>query len=234
MLQQTQTQRVLQKYHEFLKKFPSWRALSKAPLADVLRTWSGLGYNRRAKFLHEAAKIIVSEHRSKLPKTIEALRSLPGIGEYTAGALLAFIYNQPIVCIETNIRTVFIDRFFKHAKGKISDAEILPLIQQTVDTKSPRKWYYALMDFGVELKSNGRSQNHMSASITKQSPFKGSRREIRGAILKLLARDKRIQERSLPKILKKDQIVVYSVVSDLKDEGLIVKKNQFLHLAGDI
>ena len=112
MLQQTQVPRVIEKYEEFLKAFPNIRALSKAPLSDVLRLWNGMGYNRRAKFLREAAKIIVERHGGRVPRDAAALRKLPSIGPYTASAVRVFAFKEPDVLIETNIRAAFIHHFF--------------------------------------------------------------------------------------------------------------------------
>jgi A/G-specific adenine glycosylase len=112
MLQQTQVDRVIPKFELFMLTFPSILSLSKASLADVLIAWNGLGYNRRAKYLHESAKKIVSDFEGKIPQSYEKLTSLPGVGPNTAGAILAYSYNQPVVFIETNIRTVYFHHFF--------------------------------------------------------------------------------------------------------------------------
>ncbi len=112
MLQQTQVPRVIEKYEEFLKKFPYVRTLAKAPLAEVLKVWSGLGYNRRGKYLHDAAKEIVGKYGGRVPRDAAALRALPGIGDYTASAMRVFAFNEPDVLIETNIRAAFIHNFF--------------------------------------------------------------------------------------------------------------------------
>ncbi len=130
MLQQTQAERVVPKFTAFMKKFPTPQALAKAPLADVLSMWQGLGYNRRALFLKRSAEEVVSKHSGKIPNTLESLNALPGVGPYTAGAILTFAFNKPCVFIETNIRTVFIHHFFKNTRNKISDEKLLPLIKE--------------------------------------------------------------------------------------------------------
>ena len=112
MLQQTPVDRVLPKYQEFLKQFPSIKKLAAASLGDVLRAWQGLGYNRRAKYLHQCAAVIIYDNGGIWPRTVNELQALPGIGPYTAGAVMAFAYNQPIPIIETNIRTVYLHHFF--------------------------------------------------------------------------------------------------------------------------
>ena len=112
MLQQTQVPRVTVKYAEFIAAFPDVRSLAAASLDEVLQVWRGLGYNRRALMLKRAAEEIVVRFGGAVPDDPSALRSLPGIGPYTAGAVLAFAFNRPEVIIETNIRTVFIHHFF--------------------------------------------------------------------------------------------------------------------------
>ena len=154
MLQQTQVARAIEKYNLFIKQFPNIQLLAQAPLSEVLKLWSGLGYNRRAKFLHAMAKTIVTDYDGVFPRTQAALKSLPGIGDYTAGAIAAFAFNNEAFCIETNIRTVYIHHFFPDQKN-ISDAVLLPHIKNTLDTKHPREWYWALMDYGSFLKSQG-------------------------------------------------------------------------------
>ncbi|MHB8860568.1 MAG: HhH-GPD family protein, partial [Minisyncoccota bacterium] len=118
MLQQTQVNRVLPIYAEFTRRFPTARKLAAAPLSEVLRSWQGLGYNRRAKMLHAAAKALSEISRSNLKNLasrfdldISELEKLPGVGPYTARAVAAFAYNQDSIVIETNIRTAIIHHF---------------------------------------------------------------------------------------------------------------------------
>ncbi len=185
MLQQTQVERVLPKYTVFLKKFPTLATLASVALGDVLREWQGLGYNRRAKMLHACAQAVVREYKGRLPRTHSELMKLPGIGHYTAGAVMAFAYGESIPIIETNIRTVYIHHFF-HDDTDVLDADIQKIVARTLDTVNPREWYYALMDYGVFLKKTVGNQNTRSKHYTKQSIFKNSDRQIRGAILRLL------------------------------------------------
>ena len=201
MLQQTQVGRVIEKYREFLKAFPTVKVLASASLAEVLRVWQGMGYNRLARYLRDAAQKIVSEHRGRVPKTERDLRALPGIGHYTANAILTFAHNEPRVFIETNIRRVFIHHFFQlgcfvpklpaklgnETPKLVSDKEILLLVEATLDTENPREWYYALMDYGAHLPKVARTNaNTQSKHYAKQSAFKGSLRELRGKIIRML------------------------------------------------
>lgn len=215
MLQQTQTSRVTEKYAAWLERFPTVRSLAQAELSDVLSLWNGLGYNRRAKFLHEACKRICTEYGGIVPDDAETLDALPGIGVYTARAICAFAFGKAEVFVETNIRAVFIHGFFAGeaadgdggenggagggtgtdrdagaASPAVPDSDILPLVEQTLDVKDPRTWYYALMDYGAHLKKTAANPSRKSASYARQSAFRGSLREARGAILRQLSRQK--------------------------------------------
>jgi A/G-specific adenine glycosylase len=189
MLQQTQVARVAGHYPEFLAAFPTATHLAAAPLADVLRSWTGLGYNRRALHLHRTAAILVDRHAGDVPHTRRALLALPGVGEATAGAVLAFAFGQPSVFIETNIRRAFLAGFFADAGAlgiRVHDAALLPLVAATRDRRQPREWYYALMDYGAGLARGGVNVNRASAQYTRQSPFQGSTRQLRGAVIRQL------------------------------------------------
>jgi A/G-specific adenine glycosylase len=185
MLQQTQAERVIPKYESFLKKFPSLTSLAKASLGEILREWQGLGYNRRAKMLHECAKEIIKKFRGRTPKSYEELMELPGVGSYTAGAVMAFAFNTPVPIIETNIRAVILHHFFGD-RTDVGDKEIMHYIERTLDKKSPQEWYYAMMDYGAFIKKEYGNPNGRSKHYTKQSTFKGSDRQIRGAIVRML------------------------------------------------
>ena len=184
MLQQTQVSRVIEKYKEFLKKFPTVRALAKAPLSDVLKIWSGLGYNRRGKYLHDAAKKVVADFNGNFKKALE--HPLPGVGPYTRAAVKAFAFNEPGEIIETNVRTAFIHHFYRgrFSVKKMSDKDLLPILRLAAKGQDPREWHWALMDYGSYLKRSGVRNNSRSAHYTKQSKFEGSLRQVRGQILR--------------------------------------------------
>ena len=186
MLQQTQVVRVMAKYEEFLSLFPTVDSLAQAPLGAVLTLWQGLGYNRRAKLLHACAQTVVREYKGVWPRDITLLRSLPGIGPYTAGAVAAFAFSIPSTIIETNVRTVYLHHFYPD-ETNVSDALLLPIIKATLDQTDPRSWYYALMDYGSHLKQTVGNKNTQSKHYTKQSKFEGSDRQIRGAIIRALS-----------------------------------------------
>ncbi len=189
MLQQTQVSRVLPKYDEFLSLFPDPRTLAEAPLSAVLAAWQGLGYNRRALALHRAARAVMSQHRGRIPSSVTELRRLPGIGPATAAAVCVFAYDDPLVFIETNIRSAFLHHFFRESPA-VPDADILPLIEATLDRENPRDWYYALMDYGAWVKKTQPNPSRRSKHHTKQTSFQGSRRQLRAQVLRLLLETK--------------------------------------------
>ncbi len=187
MLQQTQVARVIPKYKNFIKLFPSFKSLSQVPLSKVLGEWQGLGYNRRAKFLHETAKIITKEYKGKFPKEVREIEELPGIGLYTARAISTFAFNNPEVFIETNIRTVFTHFYRGPTSAKsVDDKELMPLIERDLKKSKmePRDFYAALMDYGSYLKASGVRINNKSKHYIKQSKFEGSTRQKRAAALR--------------------------------------------------
>jgi A/G-specific adenine glycosylase len=186
MLQQTQVIRCIPIYQKLIYQFSTVSSLAAAPLSEVLIAWSGLGYNRRAKYLHQAAQMVVGDFNGKFPRSEAELVKLPGVGTNTAGAIMAYAFNEPVVFIETNIRTVFIHHFFK-GEADIPDTAIAKLVEQTLDTQNPRVWYWALMDYGSFLKKSVGNLNTLSKHYVKQSPLEGSHRQIRGQVLRLLA-----------------------------------------------
>ncbi|MES2668232.1 MAG: A/G-specific adenine glycosylase [Patescibacteria group bacterium] len=229
MLQQTQVERVIPFYRVFLKSFPTAKALARAPLGDVLLHWQGLGYNRRAKMLHEAAKAVVREHGGKMPSGIETLETLPGVGHYTARAVAAFAGNKDVVFVETNLRTAVIHHFYPDQE-KVDDKEVISILEKSLPKGNARQWYSALMDYGASLKRAGIRVNAKSAGYKKQSAFAGSGREARGGILKALAKGPQ-SAAYLIGILGPDRSEQVSAqLGKLLAEGLIEKKRSAYQL----
>jgi A/G-specific adenine glycosylase len=224
MLQQTQVERVHGKYLEFINAFPDFDSLSKASQKDVLALWQGLGYNRRALALKRLAENVVSMHGGALPRNVEALSSLPGIGKTTAGEILAFAFNIPSVFIETNIRRVFIHEFFD-GEDDVKDREILPLVEATVDEENPREWYWALMDYGSMLKRHVVNPNRRSAHYTRQTPFEGSDRRIRGLVVKRLLNHMPLSAERLVKETGVGLDHLKRILAGLVGEGFICEDN---------
>jgi A/G-specific adenine glycosylase len=220
MLQQTQTYRVAPKYREFITRFPTFSDLARASVKDVVATWSGLGYNRRALFLQKSAQIIEHEYNGILPNKSEILITLPGIGKATAASICAFAFNMPTIFIETNIRTVYIHHFFAGSQ-QVTDAEIIPLVTQTIDEQNAREWYYALMDYGVMLKQTIPNPSKRSAHYTIQSKFAGSDRQIRGMILKLLTTEILSKQQLFDSIDRQPERIE-KILNQLINEGFIV------------
>jgi A/G-specific adenine glycosylase len=230
MLQQTQVDRVREKYTGFLSRFPDIESLAGASTEEVLAEWQGLGYNRRALALKKAAGEIVQRFGGFIPEDEKSLRSLPGIGPYTAAAILAFAFNRPVVMIETNIRRVFIHCFFRD-RTEVSDEEILPLIQETLDRENPQEWYNALMDYGWYLGATIENPNRRSRHYQRQAPFEGSNRQIRGRILKLLVGGGDTGIVDLCRNLDLPASAIGPVLSQLENEGFITRKGDRVRIA---
>ncbi|MHC1692062.1 MAG: DNA repair protein [Sphaerochaetaceae bacterium] len=184
MLQQTQTERVLPKYAEFLSIWPDFSSIARSPLLEILSRWKGLGYNRRALALRNIA--MKSEaYGWTLPDDYATLLEFPMIGPATASAILSFCYGKPSIYLETNIRRVMIHQFFP-GEESVGDAAIKMVLGQLVDMQSDFKhWYYALMDYGVFLKRMIPNPNRYSAHYKRQGKFEDSNRQIRGMLLLL-------------------------------------------------
>ena len=233
MLQQTQTSRVIFKFQQWIEKFPNFKTLAQASNHEVLATWQGLGYNSRGLRLARAAQIIIDQFDGELPQSLEELQSLPGIGPNTAGSIAAFAFNKPVTFIETNIRTVFLHEFFSD-KTLVCDKEILKLVEQTVDKHNPRDWYYALMDYGVYLKKELKINNKKSKQYARQSKFIGSRRQVRGAIIRILSKMKKLPEEDLLFLLEQElpdnKHSFDTVLQELIQEKLVFHNDQNVFL----
>jgi A/G-specific adenine glycosylase len=224
MLQQTQVARVLTKYPEFIQRFPDFKSLASAPLTDVLLIWQGMGYNRRAKYLHDSAREIVKQYKGSLPKDIEKLGSLPGIGPATAGSIACFAFNAPTIFIETNVRRSILFHFFPE-ESEVLDIAVRAVVEkcmqyiQKYENISPREWYWALMDYGSYLKTVVDNPNKRSKHYVKQSRFEGSDRQVRGELLRQYLKLGRVKLTS-PREKK--------IWKDLIGEGLVAEKSEKL------
>lgn len=227
MLQQTQVDRVIPKFEAFIARFPDEEALAKAPLGDVLTMWNGLGYNRRAKYLHDAAKMIIDEFGGQFPSDYEQLLRLPGVGPNTAGAILTYAFNRPAVFIETNVRTVYFHHFFEDG-DKVSDAQLKKAVGETMGKDSPREFYWALMDYGTQLKKQGVGRIRQSAHYKKQSALKGSIREIRGQIVRVLTAGGLTREDLVKKVDFDERFD--TALKGLLADGLVMAIRDQLHL----
>lgn len=220
MLQQTQVKRVIPFYKKFIKRFPTPAHLASSSLAPVLQLWQGLGYNRRAKLLHTAAKEFQRFNLATRLNLVKILEELPGVGPYSARAIVAFAFNQNVIFVETNIRTAVIHHFFPKRK-KVGDAEIEKILTCALPKGRARDWYSALMDYGAYLKRSGISHNAKSKKYAKQSRFASSLREARGAILRAI-----LAGSSLVPLRKRFSDRFTSALATLRKEGLVPLTSQ--------
>ncbi len=229
MLQQTGADRVKSRFEPFLGRFPDFPTLAQATPGEVLAAWQGLGYNRRALALKSLAERVTNDFGGLLPEDEHQLRTLPGIGPYTAAAVLVFAFNQPVVMIETNIRRVFIHCFFQDRTG-ISDSEIRPLVRDTLDRGNPCGWYNALMDYGAFLSTLPGNPNRRSRHYQRQSRFEGSVRQVRGRILRILLESGQLTETILCGKLDISPAAIEPVLRGLEEEGFIERQKEMVSI----
>ncbi len=215
---------VTPRYRAFLKRFPSFRRLAEASVAEVITAWKGLGYNRRALALLECARVITRQYHGRLPRSVETLVRLPGIGPATAAAIVVYAFNTPHTFIETNVRRVFLHFFFPARTG-VPDSEILPIVEKTMDRRNPRDWFYALMDYGAFLAKGSEGEQaarsaRRSARYRRQSSFEGSVRQLRGRILSVLIRGGHRTRSQIEKEVGPDQRLP-AALEQLEAEGFL-------------
>jgi A/G-specific adenine glycosylase len=180
--------------------------------------------------LKKAAEIIISDFGGVVPETVEELMELPGIGHATASAIVAYAFNKPVVFVETNIRTVYLYFYFKN-KQHISDKLLAEMVEKTMDRANPRQWYYALTDYGNFLKTKEKFKNTQSKHYVKQSKFKGSNRQVRGMVLKLLTQRKHMLFEDISKMTKRDPQTIQTVIDQLVSEDLVVCNKSYYKIA---
>jgi A/G-specific adenine glycosylase len=224
MLQQTQVARVVPRFEAFLRLFPTLEALAGRPLADVLRSWRGLGYNNRAERLWRCARVSVARSSPgrpvSLPDTLEGLLTLPGIGPYTARAVMVFAHNADLAAVDANVR-----RVLTHELDLTPDLGPLAL-QAVADAVLPRgrslDWHNALMDYG-SLVLTARATG--IAPRTRQGAFEGSRRWYRSRLLRALLDDGAQDVVSLAQRLQADALFVEELCRALEDDGLVCRRD---------
>lgn len=228
MLQQTQVSRVLKYYPKFLHRFSTPHSLASAPRYEIMRLWQGMGYNRRAIMLQMAAQYIVRHLKGIIPSQKDDLVKLPGVGPATAGAVTAFAYNKPVILVETNIRRAVLHHFFSR-KSKVLEEDIEKILKRTLNLRRPREWYWALMDYGASLpRISGSNDNIRSATYRVQRKFRGSRRQIRGEIVKQLAGGapqaiyaKQLSTNVMNETEKFSQATFISILNSLRQDGIV-------------
>lgn len=225
MLQQTQVERVIPKYEAWLKKWPTWEALAAASRRELLQVWSGLGYNRRAIYLGRLAESVVNRFSGRLPDDPKLLQTLPGIGPYTAHAVLIFAFNKSLVTIDTNIRRVLIHEF--NLAGDVTRAELEHLAQKLLPRGRSRDWHNALMDYSRAALPARLPAAQPSA---KQPSFRGSRRQIRGEIIRRLTVSRRVTIDRIAGDMKRSIQEVTEAAEALRREQLIKIGKRFITL----
>ncbi len=238
MLQQTQVPRVIPKYIAWLEAFPTVKQLATAKTSDVLRLWSGLGYNRRALFLQRAAQKIVADFNGTFPQSEKELRLLPGIGEYTSRAVLCFAFDQQVAVVDTNVRKVILLKFLqnhpefakqkKDPSGFLANARNDNVLKDIAQLLLPQgkayEWNQALMDYASAVLVKEK------VPLKKQSAFKGSNRYYRGQVLKLLMANGVLHIEELSKKLGKEREELIIIIAGLVKDGMVIKEGLFIHL----
>ncbi len=249
MLQQTQVDRVIQKYQEFLQKFPTVFALAKAPSREVIHAWQGLGYNRRALFLQKTAKTVAEQFQGVFPAELETLKTLPGVGDYTARAILSFSFEKSVPMMDTNHRR-FYTRVFFGAQKKVSDDQLLKKAEDVLPRKKAYDWNQALMDIGSLVCVTKNPKCDMcplstlckaafkvkSQSKEKKKPtvrFIDSDRYVRGRIVEALRQGEPLTRQSLyTRFSSRGKGVVDRIVDKLCRDGLTHERRGRIVLGG--
>jgi A/G-specific adenine glycosylase len=238
MLQQTQASRVAPAYLAFVRRFPTIRHLARADRADVLRGWGGLGYNRRAVALWEAARAIVRDHGSEVPSDPVQLERLPGVGPYTAAAIASMGYGAPVPALDTNVRRVVSRVVLGADPADVPPADVRIAAWKLLDRRDSAGWNQAVMDLGrlvcraeprcevcplarrCRYRKGGRPATPSRARPT-QGPFAGSTRELRGAIVRSLRTSRSLTLRELARRTGRPMAEVAEVVAALHREGMV-------------
>ena len=246
MLQQTQASRVVPAFRDFLSRFPTVRSLAAAPRRDVVRAWDGLGHNRRAVWLSEAARAIVREHGGRVPRDPQTLRTLPGVGPYTAAAVSSMAFGEPAAVVDTNVRRV-VARVHLGVDGRRAESRgIWEVAQAWLDRDDPVMWNQAVMDLGREVcrpkprcdvcplarvcrfRATGASAVRGRGS---QPSFEGSSRQVRGSIVRVLRSHEALTLRQLTGATGFAAGRVDAAIEGLVADGLVERSSGLVRLA---
>ena len=236
MLQQTQAARVVPAYLAFLERFPELGELARASRRDVLRAWDGLGYNRRAVALSDAARAIERDHGGAFPSDPTELERLPGIGPYTAAAVASIAFGAPLAAIATNVRRVVARMHAGVEAHALGPAEVRGLAQRWLDPADPGTWNQAVMDLGREVcrprprcdrcplsrscrfRANGATTTQ---DPRRQPPFEGSFRQVRGAVVRALRKHPSLTVGEIRELVGGDPERIGTAIDRLVREGVL-------------
>ena len=236
MLQQTQASRVEPVFEAFLRRFPDVGALAEGSRADVLRAWGGLGYNRRAVALHEAARAILRDHGGRVPGDLDALCGLPGVGPYTAAAVASIGFGDPVPAIDTNVRRIVARALHGAEPDALPRAVLEAAATSWLDRSAPADWNQALMDLGRAVCRPAprcgecplgrvcrfrRSRHRARSGARRQPPFEGSVRQVRGAIVRALLERQSLDPARLAAATGHDEARIADVLPGLMRDGLV-------------
>jgi A/G-specific adenine glycosylase len=239
MLQQTQVARVVAAYGAFLERFPTVASLARASRASVIRAWAGLGYNRRAVALSEAARAIAREHGGRVPGSVRELERLPGVGPYTAAAVASFAFGEPVAAVDINVRRVVARVHLGVDPHRAPTRAIAELADAWLERADPGAWNSALMDLGREVcrprpRCGGcplaRACRYRaagargSAGPRRQGRFEGSTRQVRGALIRSLREHDALAPARLSEETGFDAGRVATSVDALVAEGLLERR----------
>jgi A/G-specific adenine glycosylase len=236
MLQQTQAARVEPIFEAFLHRFPDVVALAGGSRADVLRAWSGLGYNRRAVRLHEAARAVVRDHGGRIPRDVSVLARLPGVGPYTAAAVASIGFGLPAAAVDTNVRRVVARVMLGAEPDDVPERDVLRDAERWLDRRDPATWNQALMDLGraccrpqprcvecplARICRFARSGGAPRVPARRQPPFAGSDRQVRGAVVRALRGSASLDRAGLVTAVGHPASRVADVLPGLVRDGLV-------------
>jgi A/G-specific adenine glycosylase len=250
MLQQTQVSRVIGPWQKFLTTFPTPSACANAPLSTVVRLWSGLGYPRRAKALHDAATIIRDEFGGIVPSEVEQLRRLPGVGEYTAHAVASFSFARPVAVLDTNVGRI-LSRALANRTLTVSEARTMA--KELMGRGNSARFNQSMLDLGAQFcravprceecpvagtckwrREGGTDPALRSAAVSRaQTPYVGSDRQLRGQVLAQLGHGARTKRQLVSAMDGIDKSRCDDIVGGLVSDGLVQLRGGVVELAGD-
>ncbi len=233
--QQTQINRANTYYQIFIKKFPTPESMSKSSLKTILKMWSGLGYNNRAKRLYESSKILAEQGFDRIYPNFEML---PGVGVYTKNAILSFAYGDNVLAVDTNLQRVII-RYFGIDNTKDFVRKYSNLLLEDINSEDINQ---AFMDFGSSICTSSNAKcdicpleknckKYFLNSKNSIKKFKGSNRELRGKIIRLLLEENQISVKEIEKKIGEEESKIINAITGLKNDGLLkTRKNNIIEI----